>query len=158
MKSIFQNTTLGDPDHSSSTRLPPRQLRDVTLALLDIVLKLEWVKDQKFSLRNFISAYKRLFVKIKSDSADDDAFEAQLQDTQMFVCCPWTFIKRVREKVESAADHQRVLAELIHYAVGMLQANGPNATVSVLPSERFGVIRSLAVLFVLLDKPCGASC
>ena len=117
---------------------------------VDLLVRLDNLKDMKACLQNDFAFYKRAFHNVKAQVDDSDRIADDVHKLQMFLAdprCPKSIIvHRLREAVRGIHGHEHMLLALFEYAVARIERSH-----HVLPDEKHRLVRFLPHLMLLLD-------
>eukprot|EP01138_Halocafeteria_seosinensis_P007799 gb/GECG01007969.1/.p1 GENE.gb/GECG01007969.1/~~gb/GECG01007969.1/.p1 ORF type:complete len:1420 (+),score=199.51 gb/GECG01007969.1/:1-4260(+) len=128
------------------TVIPSHIGRLLTL-LFDIALKIDTLKDVKSGVKNEMSQFKRSFTVVRSDVEDAELIDARNQNTQQFLNTPGVFLHELNQELKESTGYKMVLKTLLRNVLGRIQEGNYTS-----PSEKHHNIRSLGILFVLVDE------
>ena len=121
---------------------------------VDLLVRLDNLKDMKACLQNDFAFYKRAFHNVKAQVDDSDRIADDVHKLQMFLAdprCPKSIIvHRLREAVRGIHGHEHMLLALFEYAVARIERAH-----HVLPDEKHRLVRFLPHLMLLLDRAVG---
>lgn len=137
--------------------------------LLDLILKLDHLKDMKGSIKNDFARYKRAVGSLQSQPSGGGALNSAVSATALEeMAVIQAFISSMdpkkdknyifgclREEVKRIGNHEVVLAKILDHTVYLLE-NGHHIT----PNDKFKLVRVLPHLILLLcadEPPAGTS-
>jgi len=131
-------------------KIVPEGLYSALIKVVDLLQKLDNLKDMKASLCNDFARFRRAFGGIQDSLHDGDVISDQVRDIQMFLSNPQypkNFIfHKLRENVKRIAGHEDILIEMLLQCVDHLEEE-----IYVTPDEKYRLIRSLPHLLLLID-------
>jgi len=138
----------------SKAKTVPEGVYIAFLEAIDLVVKLDTLKDSKSSLSNDFSRYKRsIQIQSKKMSASDMTdINEEMTRLQMFLVNPdprkaKNFIYlTLREEVKKISGHEDVLIDILEYA---LESNEKNLYMT--PDEKHRALRVIPFLMLLID-------
>lgn len=120
------------------------------IRLLDVLFKLDSMKDMKGSMKNDFSRYKRA-IGTHSSRSNESILE-EMMELQLFLSSQDPqksknyILLTIRERLKNIRGFDRVLNEILDLVVSNLENN-----VYVTPDEKFGLIRLVPHLMVIVD-------
>ncbi|GMH96491.1 hypothetical protein TrVE_jg14429 [Triparma verrucosa] len=132
------------------SKVVPEGLYDALIKVVDLLQKLDNLKDMKSCLNNDFSRYKRAFGSIRSMREDGDALSDEIHDLQLFLGNPahpkQLLFYNLRDALKRINGHEEVLCEMIEQACDFLEEEN-----YLLPDEKYRLIRALPHLMLLAD-------
>eukprot|EP00520_Triparma_pacifica_P016970 CAMPEP_0118647642 /NCGR_PEP_ID=MMETSP0785-20121206/8721_1 /TAXON_ID=91992 /ORGANISM="Bolidomonas pacifica, Strain CCMP 1866" /LENGTH=1553 /DNA_ID=CAMNT_0006539761 /DNA_START=145 /DNA_END=4803 /DNA_ORIENTATION=+ len=131
-------------------KVVPEGLYDALIKVVDLLQKLDNLKDMKACLNNDFSRYKRAFGSIRSDLSDGDALSDEIHDLQLFLGNPahpkQLLFYNLRDNLKRIPDHEEIICEMIEQCVGFLEEEN-----YLVPDEKYRLIRAVPHLMLLAD-------
>jgi cytoplasmic FMR1 interacting protein len=128
----------------------PEGLYDALIKVVDLLQKLDNLKDMKASLNNDFSRYKRALGSIYSDLPDGEALSEEMHALQLFLGNPahpkQLIFYTLRDAVKRINGHEEVLCEMIEQCASFLDEEN-----YVTPEEKYRLIRAIPHLMLLAD-------
>ncbi|GMI36528.1 hypothetical protein TrRE_jg10260 [Triparma retinervis] len=98
-------------------KVVPEGLYDAMIKVVDLLQKLDNLKDMKACLNNDFSRYKRAFGSIRSDLPDGDALSEEIHALQLFLGNPehpkQLLFYNLRDALKRIPNHEEVICEMI---------------------------------------------
>ena len=120
--------------------------------VIDLLVKLDALKDMKACLQNDFSRYKRSFSSIRGEMPNADQISEEIQNLQMFLCNPEKphdyIIWRLKTELFKIGGFDDVLIQLLEHCYEALEKK-----FYLLPSEKHALYRVILQLIYLLDEP-----
>jgi cytoplasmic FMR1 interacting protein len=114
------------------------------LKLLDVLVRLDHLKNAKASIPNDFSWYKRTFTQVSVQWQDTDSMREELDDLQIFLSTRWAILLNLHVEMFRVNNVEDILQVLIVFAVESLELD-----FALLFQERHILLRVLPVLVVL---------
>jgi cytoplasmic FMR1 interacting protein len=138
----------------SKGKTVPEGVYTAFLDAIDLVVKLDTLKDSKSSLSNDFSRYKRSIQlqSRKMSASDMTQINEEMTQLQMFLVNPdprkaKNFIYlTLREEVKKVSGHEDVLIDLLEYALESTEKN-----MFMTPDEKHRALRVVPFLMLLID-------
>ena len=108
-------------------KVVPARVFECLLSLLDMLIKLDSLKDMKTSLLNDFAIYKRAYAKCKAilQSEELSALEPELHKLQMFManprCAKGLILFNLKAKVQGVDGHEEVTLTVIEACVDVIR-------------------------------------
>ncbi|GMH87256.1 hypothetical protein TL16_g10797, partial [Triparma laevis f. inornata] len=132
------------------SKVVPEGLYDALIKVVDLLQKLDNLKDMKSCLNNDFSRYKRAFGSIRSTREDGDALSEEIHALQLFLGNPahpkQLLFYNLRDALKRINGHEEVLCEMIEQACDFLEEEN-----YLLPDEKYRLVRALPHLMLLAD-------
>ncbi|CAM9579119.1 unnamed protein product [Ectocarpus fasciculatus] len=142
----------------------PEGLYDALIAVVDLMQKMDYLKDTKACLTNDFSRYKRALTSVRQDLPDAESLGqargwkrngAEQHSLQLFLGNPkhpkQLIINTLRDSIKAIPGHLEVLMKMLSLAVERLETNR-----YMTPDEKYRNIRVVPHLLWLLDGDVGA--
>ncbi|CAM9167660.1 unnamed protein product, partial [Phaeothamnion confervicola] len=131
-------------------KVVPEGLYDALIAAVDLLQRIDHIKDSKACLTNDFSRYKRALTVVRGALPDGEALMKESQQMQLFlgnVKYPKNLIfNTLRDAVKRVAGHEEVLLRMLAQAMERIEAER-----FLTPDGKFALLRALPFLVVLLD-------
>ena len=118
--------------------------------MVDLLQKLDNLKDMKACLTNDFSRYKRAFNSIRSELKDGDSQSEEIHQLHLFLGNPaypkQLIFYTLRDAVKRITGHETVLCEMIEQCADFLEQEN-----FLLPDEKYRLIRAIPHLMLLAD-------
>jgi cytoplasmic FMR1 interacting protein len=128
----------------------PDELSNSMMKVIDLLLKLDSLKDIKASVQNDLAQYKRATQMVEKQLSNSNMVKESIHKLQMFLASPMhpqSFIFHdLKETLQRIKGHDEVFAALLSFCLESLQ-QGKYAT----PNEKYRLIRSLPHLMLIID-------
>ena len=122
----------------------------VIIKLVDVLQRLDNLKDAKACLLNDFSLYKRSFAMIRSELPAADVLSEEMQQLQMFLAHPGypnhVITSTLNESIKQIDNHQDVLLEAIKLCCTKIERRQ-----FVTPCEKYCLHRALPYLVFFID-------
>ncbi|CAM9248489.1 unnamed protein product, partial [Hapterophycus canaliculatus] len=145
----------------SKKQVVPEGLYDALIAVVDLLQKMDYLKDTKACLTNDFSRYKRALTSVRQELPDADGLAQARQKAneqhslQLFLGNPkhpkQLIINTLRDSVKAIPGHLEVLIKMLTLAVERLETNR-----YMTPDEKYRNVRVVPHLLWLLDGDAGA--
>jgi cytoplasmic FMR1 interacting protein len=152
IKLFVKNTqTLASPDRQKSPI--PSETFSSLVKIIDLLLKLDNLKDMKACLQNDFSFYKRSFQHVRKEMPEDEAdqISAEVHNLQMFLGNPAhpksLIFHNLKTAVKRIPNHQDVLISMLTKVLQNLDTD-----LFVFPEEKWGLLRVMPHILLLLDE------
>ena len=132
---VFRETLISLSTPEARAKVVPEGLYTALIRMMDVMLKLDNLKDMKACLNNDFSRYKRAL----GEETDDDFLKFMSNEKQVI-------FTTLRKEVKDISNHEDVLLEILDQ-VSFNLANGVHVT----PDEMFSTLRVLPHLMFLID-------
>lgn len=130
---------------SSMTEIVPEILYGSMISLLDILFKLDSLRDLKTSVKTDFAKYKQL---LGSNISQNDGDE--LNELQKFFSNPkyptQYCIRSLKDKLKKIRGNESILVEILQFAINSIERKQ-----YFLPDEKFKIMRGLPHLLLLID-------
>ena len=137
-------------------KVVPEGLYDALIKVVDLLQKLDNLKDMKACLLNDFSRYKRAFNSIRSELKDGDAQSEEIHQLHLFLGNPaypkQLMFYTLRDAVKKIPGHEQVLCEMIEQCADFLEQEN-----YLTPDEKYRLIRAMPHLMLLADGEADAS-
>ncbi|KXS21990.1 cytoplasmic FMR1-interacting, partial [Gonapodya prolifera JEL478] len=114
--------------------------------LFNLFVTLDYVKNMKGSLNNDLSFYKRALANMGSRTSASDEETAELHQLYLFLGNHDQFITLLRKEASQMAGHEDIILDMCTWCAESLETN-----VIIVPEERWGLLKALALGLLLLD-------
>jgi len=131
-------------------KLVPDELYIVMTKVIDLLLKLDSLKDIKASVQNDLAQYKRAILKVEKQLANANVVKESIHKLQMFLASPQHpqshIFHDLKDSLQRIEGHDEVFANLLQFCLESLQQGRYHT-----PNEKYRLIRSLPHLMLLID-------
>ena len=132
------------------TRLVPEGLYTALIRLLDVLQKMDNLKDMKSCLQNDFTRYKRSFGAIRSTIPDGEKIFMEQHKLQMFLANPvfprQLILFNLRAELKKIDQHEDILLDMLMQAVDFLDRG-----IYITPDDKYCLLRALPHLLLLVD-------
>ncbi|KAJ1446360.1 cytoplasmic fragile-X interacting family-domain-containing protein [Pelagophyceae sp. CCMP2097] len=134
----------------SRERVVPDGYYDAITKVIDLLQKLDNLKDMKASLTTDFSRYNRVLFNLREKLPNGDQLAQEKHQLQLFLC-NYTYPKslifqNLRDALKTIPGHEDILIEMLQQNVDFIE-NERYLT----PDEKYRLIRSLPHLLLLID-------
>ena len=126
------------------------------VSLVDVLQKIDNLKDMKACLSNDFARYKRAFAVVRGDLPSSDLVQEDISQLQMFLGNPMypkmLIMHQLRDGVKNIDGHEDLLIDMLRLCADAVEQN-----LYCTPEEKFTYLRALPYLIFLVDKPKGGT-
>jgi cytoplasmic FMR1 interacting protein len=120
------------------------------IKLVDLLLKLDSLKDMKACLQNDFSSYKRAFQLVRNELPDAEEISAEVHNLQMFLGNPQhpksLIFHNLKTELQKISGFEDVFVAMLSQAVDYFDQE-----LYVTPEEKWALLRALPHIMLLLD-------